>query len=269
MPNQNQNCDFYINNFVNDTSLCYHSTSVFYIPLSVMRNTFIFSSNDIDASGLDISVIDNSSSDITYYANSLMYPNINFAHSMMFGPHSENSYIDISSSYNLLKHDYVRYIADKLMSDHTLHPLLTNKKQIIDNIEITGWNYISANQTLLSYNNNNGIGLSNTDISYNISRMIMKTISIIDPSRFDLTNGSSLNTIQNTTTTQSIPFIEGDTLNYIINITSPNSDISIPDRKYRIKLYLTNDSSLININPNDSIADISNNQYGITHYGVP
>ena len=262
-------CDYYINNFANDSSLCYHATSTFYVSLSTMRNTFLFSSSDVDSSGLDISVIDDLNSDITYYANSLMYPTINFAHSMMFGSHSENAFIDSSNSYNLLKHDFIRYIATKMFGSHKLANLITNSSTIIKNIEIKGWEFMNMNTQLLDYNNNSGLGLSNSDISYNISRMIMKTIANVSPERFDLSGGETSYTIEDTTSTQSIPFIEGDTLNYIVNVNAPANEYNIPMRKYRIKLYLTNDTSLINTQPHDSIADISGNSYGITHYGVP
>jgi hypothetical protein len=269
-------CEFYINNSTNNSSLCYNASSVFYVSLDVMRNIFQFSSSDVSSNGLDISAIDNSNSDISYYCDSFLYPNMNIAHSMMFGEHSINSMIDLSDSHNLLKHDLIRYLADKLFGSYKLSNLIHNRKQIIDSIEVRGWNFISTNQTILDFNYNDGIGLNNTDISYNICRNIMKTIATFSPSRFDLTNGETTYSITNTTNKQSVPFVEGDTLNYIITINPPLTqeqltglNTTINPRTYRIQLYLTNNSNYTNVNPHDSIADISNNSYGITNYGVP
>ena len=75
-------CEFYINNPTNDASYCYHASGVFYVSLDVMRNIFQFSSSDVSTNGLDISAIDNSSADITYYCNSYLYPNMNIAHAL-------------------------------------------------------------------------------------------------------------------------------------------------------------------------------------------
>jgi hypothetical protein len=279
-------CEFYINNYNNDSSFNYCASGVFYVSLDMMRNVFQFSSSDVSTNGLDTSIIDNSSADITYYCNSSFYPSINVAHCMMFGPHAINPIIDTSSNNNLLKHDYIRYLSKELFGTYKSAPLIVNRKNIIDNIEVIGWNNMNNNNTMMDYNYNNGYGLNNTDNSFNISKMIMKTIATYSPERFDISNGTSSNgtnsngtssnTIQNTTSSQPIPFIEGDTINYIFNIKSPqgqnitsSTDNNVNDRIYRVQLYLTNNTSYNNIQPSYSLSYDTDNSYNITHTGVP
>jgi hypothetical protein len=266
-------CEFYIQNSTNDSSYNYCASSVFYVSLDLMRSTFQFSSSDVSSNGLDISIIDNSSADITYYCNSYIYPEINFAHSMMFGPHSINSISDISGSNNLLKHDMLRYIAENMFGSSDLTNLIINRKDIIQNIEIQGWSFMNSNEVMLEYNNNNGNGLGNLDNSFNISKTIMKTIATYSPNRFNIKTNNEYNRIDNTTSQQSIPFVEGDTINYIVSINYPNNinnGLPINPRKYRIQLYLTNNSNYTNTEPHDSIYTIDpNNSYNITHTGVP
>jgi hypothetical protein len=70
--------------------------------------------------------------------------------------------------------------------------------------------------------------------------------------------------IQNTTSIQSVPLIEGDSINYYWTLKHNN----IPDRKYRIKLHLTDNTNNTNTIPTDSIANTS--EYpNITSHGVP
>ena len=77
-------------------------------------------------------------------------------------------------------------------------------------------------------------------------------------------NIDSNSRIQNTSSIQSVPLIEGDSINYYWTLKHSN----IPDRKYRIKLHLTDNTSNINTIPSDSIANTS--EYpNITSNGVP
>ena len=70
--------------------------------------------------------------------------------------------------------------------------------------------------------------------------------------------------IINTTEVQSAPLIEGDSINYFWTLKNSK----VPDRKYRIKLHLTNNTNNVNTIPIDSIAN--NPQYPtITSNGVP
>jgi hypothetical protein len=70
--------------------------------------------------------------------------------------------------------------------------------------------------------------------------------------------------IQNTSSIQPVPLIEGDSINYYWTLKQS----SVPDRKYRIKLHLTDNTNNTNTIPTDSIANTS--EYpNITSNGVP
>lgn len=77
-------------------------------------------------------------------------------------------------------------------------------------------------------------------------------------------NIDSNSRIQNTSSIQPVPLIEGDSINYYWTLKHSN----IPDRKYRIKLHLTDNTNNANTIPTDSIANTS--EYpNITSHGVP
>ena len=264
-------CDFYM--VIEDVSYCYDACSVFYVSLDLMRSIFLFSSSDVSSNGLDISVLDSPAADITYYVDSLFVPDLNPSHSMMNEPLSEGEIIDVSGAYGLLKHDMGRYLAYKLFGTHKGLSILSNKYQLIENIEGLGWNSMLQSKTLFENADNNGNGLTNSNITNtNVCRNIMKQMAHHVPERFDI----SSNGIENTTEPQSVPFIEGDTISHMFTIhpatnqhTLTGLSNPILGRKYRIKWYLTNEETYNNIIPLDSLADISGNIYEITHYGLP
>ena len=282
MPTSNNSCDLFIySGLDNDISYCYDATSYYYVSLSQFRDIYQFSSSDISTNryGLDISCLDISTSDITYYFDSSINPQINIAHSMIFGVNSENPILDISGAKGLLKHDFIRYIAKSLFGTTAGLGLLQNKKNIYNNIEIIGWNnMINLHSNLFLLADNSGVGLSNNPDNYNINitRKIMKQIALSNPDRYDICGNNGIG-IVNTTGKQSVPFYDGDTINYVITINPAQGQEQttglqspIESRKYRIKLILKNDiNNYSNEMPTDSLADEVNNIYGITSYGVP
>ena len=268
-------CDFYM--VIEDVSHCYDACGVFHVSLDLMRSIFLFSSSDVSANGLDISVLDSSAADITYYVDSLFAPELNPSHSMLNDLLSEGRIIDISGAYGLLKHDMGRYLAYKLFGTHKALGILSNKYQLIENIEGLGWNSMLQAKTLFENADNNGNGLTNLNTTNtNVCRNIMKQMAYHLPERFDVSsNGFG---IEDTIEPQSLPFMEGDTINNIFTIhpatnqhTLTHLENPISARKYRIKWHLTNNESETynNIIPLDSVADIAENIYGITHYGLP
>ena len=65
---------------------------------------------------------------------------------------------------------------------------------------------------------------------------------------------------------QSVPLIEGDTISIFFTLNS-----SVEPRKYRLILYLTNDTTKLNsnIHPVDSVINDNEYQGNITNDGVP
>jgi hypothetical protein len=61
--------DFYMN--VTDISYGYDACGVFHVSLDLMRDVFMFASNDVSSNGLNVSVLDSSSAIITYYIDNM------------------------------------------------------------------------------------------------------------------------------------------------------------------------------------------------------
>lgn len=256
--------DFYMN--VADASYGYDACGVFHVSLDLMRDIFMFSSSDVSDNGLNISILDSSNANITYYIDSLFAPELNPCHSMLNDALSEGPIVDISGAYGLLKHDMGRYLAWKLFGTHRGLGLFSNKFQLIENIEGLGWNCMLQNISIFS----NANGMTNDIIdNTNICRNILKQMPA---ERFTI----SENGIENTTSPQSVPFLEGDTISHMFTIHPATNQQAltgqsnpIPPRKYRIKWHLTNDISYTNTIPVDSLADVAGNAYNVTHYGIP
>ena len=107
----------------------------------------------------------------------------------------------------------------------------------------------------------------------NLTKRMLQQIKEVDPNRLTVigesnsNDNSNINTnsrIQNTTSVQSVPLIEGDSINYFWTL----KQTTFPDRKYRIKLHLTEDTNNTNTIPMDSIANTSDYP-NITSNGVP
>ena len=61
----------------------YDATAVSYVSLTDFRNIFKFKTTEISNNQLSDSALTDINSDITYYLNSSIFPDINPAHSMM------------------------------------------------------------------------------------------------------------------------------------------------------------------------------------------
>ena len=113
------------------------------------------------------------------------------------------------------------------------------------------------------YNGENPVKLHYSNVETSIVKPELTIISIgkTSPDSSSTIDGSN---ILNTSDVQSVPLVEGDSINYYWTLKHSN----IPDRKYRIKLHLTDNTSNINTIPSDSIANTS--EYpNITSHGVP
>ena len=231
---------------------CFHAIAVTTVSLTTFRNIFQFSSSDINNNTLSSSVLDDTSADISYIVNNSLYPSINPSHSMMDHANSLNAIVTNSSSYsNLVKHDLIRYYTEeKLGTAHLIH-LYSNWVDIKNNFEELGWDSKLYMENILS--NANNLDNSNTTSS-NISRELLKQIDYYEPSR--------LNNLQNTSSSQPIPFEEGDSINFLYTIIIEELN---KKRIYKISLILTDNVS--NTIPQDSLSD--QNHSTITDYGVP
>ena len=245
----------------------YDATAVSYVSLTDFRNIFKFKTTEISNNQLSDSALTDINSDITYYLNSSIFPDINPAHSMMDASGSEGIvYKNTSLNYNLLKHDFIYYWTNFSLGSIHLVQLLNNINGAKYTIEQIGWAQKESLETILLNADNSGNGLTNNGTNpdfNNLTKRILEQIKHFQPVRLETADHSQNDKIQNISTVQSVPLIEGDTINYFWTLTN-----STAVRKYRIKLYLTNDTNNTNTIPIDSIANMP--EYpDITSNGVP
>ena len=261
-------CNFELCNDISCNNYC--ATAIFYVNLSTFRNIFKFQTTEISNNQLPATALTDANASITYYLNSSSFPIINPAHAMMDASGSEGiTFTSPSSQSNLLKHDFIYYIAKKLLGSATNVGIYNNIKEMKDSIESLGWNNKNNIESILSIADNNGNGMQNTGTNpdyQNLTKRILEQIKHHAPDRLQIASPQQNDRIENITTSQSVPLIEDDSINYYW--TLKHNNINIPDRKYRIKLHLTDNTSNINTIPSDSIANTS--EYpNITSNGVP
>lgn len=253
----------------NDVSCnAYDATAVFYVSLSTFRNIFQFETTEITNNQLPSTVLTDASANITYYLNSSNYSAINPAHAMMDASGSEGIiYTSTSARSNLLKHDFIYYMGKIIIGDGRFIGVFNNIGTLKNKIEELGWVRKTNTESILSIADNSGNGMQNTGTTpdyQNITKRLLEQINYHQSSRFQTADPEQSNRIKDTTSIQSLPLIEGDSINYYWTLKHNN----MPDRKYRIKLHLTDNTTNINTIPNDSIANTS--EYpSITSNGVP
>ena len=264
------------------TDISYCATGVMYVSLNLISSIFRFQTTEITNNILSPTIFDNSAADITYFVEANLFPSINPMHAAMSNALSEGEMIN-DTSYNTLKFDKIFYDIEQAepgtlwwytnlqyqILPSSGYNILTNTDitGILDDIELFGWNQKISTETTLSNANNNGNGLTNSNSTEdNVTRVLLKQLAHFDNDRLNTTNkGGVKNSINNTTGIQNFPFIEGDTINYFTTFGFTDSDI--PDRKYRILLYLTNFSTNINVTPVWSLVD--RNDPTVTDKGIP
>ena len=250
-----------------DTStVTYCATGLFYVSLDLIRSVFLFATPIADCS-LNTSVFNDSQADISYNVLSALYPDINPVHAMMGSSLSEGIIRTDSSSNQLIKHDFIFYLAEKIFTNSSAAFLLSNVKELKREIEEIGWLYKNNIEQVLTTAYNSGLGMTNTitDKS-NLTRRFLKQIEHFEPGRLVCNPNDISSGIIDTDGFQSVPFIEGDSISIFFTLTS-----SVEPRIYRLLLYLTNDLVKLssNVHPNDSVINDTEYQGNITNDGVP
>jgi hypothetical protein len=239
------------------------ATAVYYVKTSDMRNVFKFQTDSLD-------VNDISSSDIKYYVfRESAWPanlKINPAHAAMNDQAMLPS--DVDASKNLVKHDFVRYLAQCLFN--TIHgvDLFSNEDALLENIALKGLDARTAIELALDNVNTTKTGAgaltSAADASgnryttnaltgnTNICRELMRQVASQAASRFGATADS--------TAVQSVPLVNDDTLNFKVTVAAADNQHDLTDRNdaivprvYKIKLILCADAGISsNVVPVDS-----------------
>jgi hypothetical protein len=230
--------------------------AVFDIDRTLMRNIFKFQTDASDVNP------DSAGDDIIYSIDVASWPNTNIAHaslhssdldgitqatsSITAGP-NQLATGEIGGGFSrdrsMVKHDFIRYLAQKLFNTYLGTDLFNNEQELKDELVRLGGVVLTELKADLTAAHN----LTNANTTdANIGREIMKQIGAADPDRFrqDVAHG-----IVETAEFQSIPFADGDTLifNVIINPASGQEALTgvgaFGGRKYRIVLHITDTPS--------------------------
>jgi len=232
------------------------ATAVLYISLDDMRAVFQYQTDHFD-------VNDMNGTDLRYYTFLENWPvnlRLNPANAMMDDVKSSGEIVKqgIDTEKMLLKHDFERYLAEKLFGTYRGVDLFTNERALIENMSFSGGDvgdtgiFKSIYNSLKAIQSNNGTSevlrtdssgnlfMTNADkTKTNIVRELMMQIARYHPDRFK--------NVVDTDGYQPVPLMEGDYINFTLQMNSTNdqhlltglSD-PIPTRSYLIKLVLTN-----------------------------
>lgn len=206
-----------------------------------------------DASDID----DMDMYDIKYYVKMNNWPTnliINPAHAIL--EPSSNDYDDHPDDRNMVKHDFVRYLADKLFGTHKGLDLMTNVSYLTYDIakksHNSGWLHIKEtlenafNSAEQAYYTN-----ADSDASNNYTKQFLGQLINYYPERL-----SNLDSIMGNTY-YSIPFEEGDSISFKTTIY-PNplqhnltGVDPIGPRTYKIKMQVKEDNNVNTTEPSD------------------
>lgn len=237
--------------------------AVFDLNRTLVRDIFKFQTDASDVNP------DSAGDDIKYAIDFAIWPNTNVAHASLFSddisPISQATTGITSGQPNqlatgqigggftrdrsMVKHDFVRYLAQKLFNTYLGTDLFNNEQELKDELVRLGGVVLAGIVSDLTTAHN----MTNADTGAdNIGREIMKQIGHADPDRFrtDVSHG-----IVETANFQSIPFANGDNLifNVVINPAAGQEALTeapaFGGRTYRIVLHIVDAAS--NQEPND------------------
>jgi hypothetical protein len=245
--------------------------AVYNIKLSDMLSTFKFQSDAFDVNDL-------AASDIKYYVDTSHWLSANLklnpAHASLTAVATYNTTpsailttdADVVDTKNLVKHDFVRYLALKLFNTPYGVDLFSNEEALLSDIVSKGDTAATNIKTALdNVNLTNALFGSpgskySTDASANTSnftRELMRQIAHHAPQRFyGISNDASI---------KSVPLHENDTINFKVTIYPASGQHNLTSRTnpfeyrtYQIKLILKDTASPTNVVP---VEDGSSTQY--------
>lgn len=252
-----------------DTMLDVSAVATFNIKRSVMRSVFKFQSDSSDINDVD-------ASDTKYYVFMNNWPldaSLNPAHALMTLSPMLATGGDIHGNKNLVKHDFVRYLAYKLFN--TVHgvDLFSNEDALLNDIStkgrtaknsihtsldnvsttstVTGAGALSTDSSNYKYTTNDASG--NT----NICRELIRQIGSVAPGRFNYGVSDVSGVDLSGNPLREVPIETGDSINFKLTIT-PNATQNvltgrpvIEPRIYKIRLLV---SESANTTPVDGTA---------------
>ena len=234
------------------------AVAVYYISESDIRNVFRY-----DADSYDVNDI--SSTDIRYYTFMDQWPPnllINPVNGMMDKSQSLNAMLTtgIDANKNLVKHDFLRYLAVKLFNTPQGVDLFNNESALLTNLNTVGntsfqddisgtlWKYstdstdVDADANMITGLNNKKATTNDFTSEDNVTRELFQQILANSPARFSDISGAGI-AIDGTGTAY-VPINAGDSISYKFTLhpaTNQNSLTGVDafgGRSYQIKLLV-------------------------------
>jgi hypothetical protein len=223
------------------------AVAVYNVRTSDMQAVFKFQSDSFDVNDVD-------ASDLKYYVYMNAWPadgSLNPVHAGMSSGYILATAGDIVANRNLVKHDFVRYLAEKLFNTPHGVDLFSNEDALLSDLASKGViakAAIDASLNAVSHANATGGGsaghkYSTNDLTgpANFTRELMRQIATQEPSRFAGITG--------TTDIQSVPLADNDTISFKVSISPADNQHQLTDRPnpietrvYQIKLVLKSSS---------------------------
>lgn len=250
------------------------ATAVFFVKTNDMKNVFQFETDAVNINDL-------SSQDIKFYVDMARWPTnylpqVNPANAMMdITGHSTGAISNVSGinslpydhNKQLVKHDFLRYVAQRMFNTYQAVDLFQNQLEVIQNIESVcdgsapghSWYDISKSLHSVAINGTNpGLLLDQNGEKYmtvastsadNLCRELFTQIVGSAASRFE---GG---TILNGGVRQPLLFLDGDSINFNLTINAAAGQNSvnnltgpvIPSRTYTIKIVMISPTDVTNV----------------------
>lgn len=229
--------------------------AIYNVKLSDMLAVFKFQSDSFDVNDTD-------ASDIKYYVDMGNWPanlklNPVHAHTLTTTPILESGG-DIAVEKNLVKHDFVRYLAQKLFNTPHGVDLFSNEDALLSDLVskgATAYNTIKAaldavNMSSAAHGASSSKYSTNAEnTSANFSRELLRQVAYHAAARF----GTE---VSNVSTIQSVPLAVNDTISFKVSIspypaqhTLTSRPSAFDTRVYEIKLVLKADVDATNVAP--------------------
>lgn len=241
------------------------AVATYNIKTSVLNNVFKYYSDSADVNNVD-------ASDTRYYVFMTQWPtdaSLNPSHALM-NTTTETGYMmatnaEILANKNLVKHDFVRYLAYKLFNTVYGVDLFSNELELLNDISakgrtaknsiLTALNNVSTSSTTGSQiavgqtdASNNRFTLNDASGNTNICRELMRQIAANAPARF---NDASFNDASGNPY-RTVPIRDGDSLNFKLTISAAANQNSltqrpshIEPRTYKIRLIASSSSNTV------------------------
>lgn len=242
------------------------AVATYHIKRSVLRSVFKFHSDSADVDNVD-------ASDTRYYVFMNNWPSdasLNPAHASMTTSPMLATAGDVLANKNLVKHDFVRYLAYKLFNTVYGVDLFNNELELINDISSKGRTSGSAIITLLknvstSSSTGSTIAVGQTDASSNrfllndasgntnICRELLRQIASQAAGRFryGVSDASGVDLSGNPY--REVPFENGDSLNFKVTITPATNQQNLTQqaafesRVYKIRLLVSESTNTVPI----------------------